>query len=320
MDLWATQLKQNLKTYKHQISFATKIIHSTKFGLTSNNCILDGQQIVSRMFLPLDMTNQRRITNIKGVTTRIKDFGGVNGLKYLDTSKSFPYYVNALNHLEKLGYRPGHTFRSAGLDWRKGPNELLRDDDFNPIKKLIEETFEATGKKVHILTHYYGGPVASLFLSHYVNQSWKEKYIKSLIPYGSPYDGSVATLLQMIQTIGYPYPHVNEAFTHIARTLSSASWMIPKSTYWDDKILIDTPNKKYYGRNKMEIFSDYDLKIATENHRNNDKYDKHAVPNVPINCFYSFNISTFTGFKIHKDGTVNISVLKMGMVQFLGEI
>jgi hypothetical protein len=250
--------------------------------------------------------NQRRITNIKGVTTRIKDFGGVNGLKYLDSSNSFPYYVNALNHLEKLGYKPGYTFKSAGLDWRKGPNELLRDDDFKQIKMLIEETVQATGKKVHILTHSYGGPVASLFLSHYVDQYWKEIHIKSLIPYGSPYDGSVATLLQMIKTIGYPYPHVNEAFTHIARTLSSASWMIPQSPYWDDKVLIDTPTKKYFGRNKMEVLSDYDLKIATENHRNNQKYDKMAVPNVPINCFYSYNISTFTGFKINKNGSVNV--------------
>jgi len=101
-------------------------------------------------------SNLRRMVNLKGVSIRPRDFGGFSSLAYIDVGKNIKYLEGALKYLEKLGHVPGKTFRSAGFDWRKAPNELLRDGDFEKIKKLIEETYELNGNtKVHIMSHRF---------------------------------------------------------------------------------------------------------------------------------------------------------------------
>jgi hypothetical protein len=69
---------------------------------------------------PIYDAQQRRIVNLKGVSIRPRDFGGVSSLAHIDISKYVKYLDGTIKYLEKLGYKPGVSFRSAGFDWRKG--------------------------------------------------------------------------------------------------------------------------------------------------------------------------------------------------------
>eukprot|EP01080_Neovahlkampfia_damariscottae_P005950 gene5950-9779_t len=271
-------------------------------------------QCVLNVLTPHYDSKLRRMVNLKGVSIRPRDFGGYASLAHIDVGHYIKYLDVPLKYLEKLGHKPGKTFRSAGFDWRKAPNELLRDGEFYHIKKLIEETFEINGKtKVHIMSHSYGGPVANFFLTcGIVNQAWKDKYIKSFIPYGSPFDGSYVSPLTMILKTDSNAPHITDGFRILARELSSAAWLIPVSDYRKDKVFIETPKRKYKGGEIKEFFEDFDLKATAANFYDNLKYRKDLAPNVPVNCFYGVNLTTVTGFKLNEKGEASILSVEDG--------
>jgi hypothetical protein len=64
---------------------------------------------------------------LKGVTIRPRDFGGFSSLAHIDISKYVKYLDGTIKYLEKIGYKPGLNFRSAGFDWRKGLNFTMID-------------------------------------------------------------------------------------------------------------------------------------------------------------------------------------------------
>jgi hypothetical protein len=97
---------------------------------------------------------------------------------------------------------------------------------------------------------------------------------------------------------------VNKAFSEIARSLSSTTWLLPQSIYWKDKLLMDTPKRKYYGKDIIQYFKDYNMTDAIKNFENNQKYLKNKPPNVPVNCFYGSNIQTATGYRISENNQV----------------
>jgi hypothetical protein len=145
-----------------------------------------------------------------------------------------------------------------------------------------------------------------------VDQSWKDKYIKSFIPYGSPFDGSTATMLTMILQAGGDAPHLTEGFRILAQRLSSVAWLIPTSDFRKDKVLIQTPKRSYTGSQLNEFFSDFDLKTTSANFQNNVKFDKTLAPNVPVNCFYGVNVTTATGFKVDEKGEASVISIEDG--------
>jgi len=250
-------------------------------------------------------SKRNKIINNPGVTIRPKDFGGMNGLRFIDVDKTEPYLNTTIQYLEKLGYVVGKTLRSGAFDWRKGPNEYIVDDDLKNIKKLIEDTYKENGNtKVHLLGHSYGGPIGNFFLSDFVDQEWKDRFIKSFIPYGSAYDGSVSTMLQLVRTSNRGPSYVNKAFVELAKSLSSTSWLLPTSDYWSEKILVETSKGKYYGKDLFQYFKDYNMEMMMQNHKNNLRFSKTKAPNVPVNCFYGINIPTITGYKLNEDNSV----------------
>ena len=139
-----------------------------------------------------------------------------------------------------------------------------------------------------------------------VDQIWKDKYIKSFIPYGSPFDGSnVAALTMILQSDGGA-SHITEGFRILARQISSSAWLIPICDYRKDLVFIETPKRKYRGSDLKEFFEDFDLKATAGNFYDNLKYKKTLAPNVPVNCFYGMNLTTVTGFKLNEKGEASV--------------
>ena len=197
-------------------------------------------------------------TNKRGVTIRGKDFGGVDGIRYLDSFNRFvPHLNDFMNFLTSNGYEMGKNFRGGLIDWRKGPQDLIHDGDFQKLKSLIEETFNINGnKKVHLFGHSYGGISSTYFLSHVVTQEWKDKYIASLIAYATPYDGSISSLKSFIHKSGDTIlpDYLLSIFSFLTAHLSAAGWVIPNSPKWNQKIVIQTDSRNYTMSNIQQFF------------------------------------------------------------------
>jgi lysophospholipase-3 len=68
---------------------------------------------------------------------------------------------------------------------------------FTALKGLIEETYTLNGNtKVVMIAHSMGNIVFLYFLNH-MDQSWKDKYIRSYISLAGPWGGAAKTVLIM---------------------------------------------------------------------------------------------------------------------------
>ena len=52
------------------------------------------------------------------------------------------------------------------------------EEDWPKLKALVEEVYDVNGgTPVAFMSISYGGPFGSAFLSHFVDDAWKAKYI-----------------------------------------------------------------------------------------------------------------------------------------------
>ena len=65
---------------------------------------------------------------------------------------------------------------------------------YQDLKKLIEDTYEMNNQmKVTLIVHSMGGPTMHYFFIHQ-SQSWKDKYIDSIIGLSGAWGGSIKPL------------------------------------------------------------------------------------------------------------------------------
>ena len=95
-----------------------------------------------------------------------------------------------------LGYENNKNVRGAPFDWRKGPHEF--GDDFERLKALIEETFAINDNtSVHLVALSEGCPFITLFLNT-MPQSWKDRYVSSVIHLSGVWLGSPMALIEVM--------------------------------------------------------------------------------------------------------------------------
>lgn len=148
----------------------------------------------------LEFDNTTKTTyNRDGVDIKIKSFGNTDTVEYLDDSKySATMYFGAIvdTLVKKFNYVRGVNIRGAPYDWRKAPNEY--DEFYKNFTKLIQDTYELNNQtKVILMAHSMGNPVTLYWLNNYVNQAWKDKYIRSFVSLSAPWGGAVKTLRLM---------------------------------------------------------------------------------------------------------------------------
>ena len=131
-----------------------------------------------------------------GVNVQIKDFGKSESVEYLDSSRlSATSYFGAIADalIKKYAYKRGVNLRGAPYDWRKAPNEL--DEFYKNFTALIEETYYMNNcTKVMLVAHSMGNPVTLYWLNNYVNQDWKDKFIRMFVSLSGVWGGAVKTL------------------------------------------------------------------------------------------------------------------------------
>lgn len=252
----------------------------------------------------------RTLENQEGVEIRQVGFGNMDGMRFIDQEgKRYPYLNKLLTVFEQRGFKPGFNFNGACYDFRKTPYELTNDGTFERIKRLIEDTYQRNKQKVHVMGHSYGGPISAYFLANYVEQEWKDKYIKSYIPLGAPFDGSPSTLLTYAAYIMENAPEfLSKAYFDITASIGSSAWMIPQSSVIPGLPNIVTPQKNYSVSNLREFFTDRGIPNAFDVYEHTKRFSKTKTPYVPVNCVYPVGQKTPTLYKLDKLGGKLIGV------------
>ena len=99
---------------------------------------------------------------------------------------------------------------------------------------------------VTLVAHSMGGPMSLIFLQRQ-SQSWKDKYINSLVSLAGAWGGSVKAL--KVFAIG------DDLGAYLLResilkdqqiTSPSLGWLLPSKLFWkDDEILVETQLRNY---------------------------------------------------------------------------
>lgn len=144
--------------------------------------------------------NKTKLTfNAEGVNITTKDFGASDTVEYLDSSRLSvtSYFAQIADaFVTKYKYVKGVNIRGAPYDWRKAPNE--HDEFFRNMTKLVEETYYANNNtRVMLVAHSMGNPMTLYWLNNYVNQEWKDKFIRYFVSLSAVWGGAVKTLRLM---------------------------------------------------------------------------------------------------------------------------
>lgn len=266
-------------------------------------------------------------SNQPGVETRVPGFGDPKRVEYLDPSKlaiTGDYFKYIGDVLGKLGYVGGINLHGAPFDFRKGPSEL--GDFFKNLSSLIETTYEQNGKeRVVLIAHSMGGPLSVIFLNS-KPQSWKDKYIKSLISLSGAYGGSVKALKVYATGDDLGVYLLNESvLKQVQVTMPSSAFLMPHEVLWADEVLVETPSKNYSLKNLEEFFNDVQFPFGWNMYQNERAFNKDfRSPGVELHCLYGSGVSTIKKlvYKSNKfpddplfeledgDGTVNIRSLE----------
>ncbi len=171
---------------------------------------------------------------------------------------------------------------------------------FKDVQELIEDTYQKNGyRRVTLVAHSMGGLVSHHFLTHTVNQTWKDKYIHAYVPLSGAWSGGVQTLARLIYGQDFKDNDllsylINGYLVPIIRTLPSLLWLSPRESVYKNAILISTPQQNYTAAdyfdlferigdtNAFQIFNDL-ITFVTPN---------FPPPNVPTFCYYGYNVST----------------------------
>ena len=121
------------------------------------------------------------------------DFGGLNAIRYIDHGvlghHFIPDLIHLINKLEKEGYVEKTDLFGAPYDWRMNPVAVT--DYYAQLKELVEQVYASTGnQKVSLYGISAGAMTTHNFMVTYVDQAWKDKYIKKIILHGPSYGGA----------------------------------------------------------------------------------------------------------------------------------
>jgi len=276
-------------------------------GVTRYDCFQDNLQLYT------NKSSTYGLSNYTGVSIRPRDYGGTGGIEYSNAGTNEPpiaYMHELVKRLkDESGYVSGVSVRAATNDFRVVGNAAALDYEYAKLKNLIEETFQLNnGSKVHLLSHSLGGPVANLFLTTYVNHSWKETFIASHIMLSAVLLGSPVAIYAALSGPRYDYvpQFLPSLVVPLIRTFPSIIWMWPrisaegKNVWSDDINFVVTPSKNYSLTSLKELTEDvtgatilYDMWDEIANRTKRSASD----PFVKVLCLYANDTRTDLSIK-----------------------
>lgn len=111
------------------------------------------------------------------------DFGGDEGIKYIDTGIIGVHLVSDMKNFEEALFAKGYVLKQdlfgAPYDWRLGP--LYTEDWYENMTKLIEEAYERNHERVRLFGYSMGCMMIHQLLAFKVTPEWKQKYIDRVV-------------------------------------------------------------------------------------------------------------------------------------------
>jgi hypothetical protein len=133
-------------------------------------------------------------------------------------------------------------------------------------------------------------------LTQFVDQEWKDHYIHSWFSLSGVFNGFAQTFHNLVfgrsAILGFPMfeqTDVRDAY----RSWPSASWLIPKPIYGDNRVILETPTRQY----RLSDVPDLLHGDQKEMYLLSFQYNVTADPGVPVHCFFARNHETPIGYK-----------------------
>ena len=197
--------------------------------------------------------------------------------------------------------------------------------------KLIETTYFAGGNEpVALIAHSMGGPTSLYFLTKYINQAWKDKYIRYYITLSAVWQGAARAIRGMVSGTNEGIIIARDIWGRASqRSYPSTAWLFPypSTDVWpSDQVIFITPEANYTAWDYKALFTR--LKYM----RGYDMFETVCnltgsipPPNVTTFCYHGEGVPTNVQFVYSEgefpdtqpkeitgdgDGTVNIKSLK----------
>ncbi|CAH1778953.1 unnamed protein product [Owenia fusiformis] len=258
------------------------------------DCFVDNLRLVYN-------ETSRKTSNSPGVDIQIREFGNTSSVEWLDPSQVSPtsYFSPIANALVKAGYQRGKSIRGAPYDFRKAPNEL--QDFFVKFKALVEDTYKINDNKKVVFVCHSMGNVMMLYFLNQQKQSWKDKFVSSMISLSGPWGGAAKTLRLMASGDNLGLFVVNPFTVRPEqRSMPSSAWLLPYDNFWDkDEIVVSQPNANYTVHDYKQFFED--IKFPNGFHMREDTKNllqgSEVAPGIEVHCMNGIKVQTPASFK-----------------------
>lgn len=253
-------------------------------ALVASSCFFDN--------IKMRYVGQGKVIPAKGVDVRVPNYGtSMEGVRcILPHTKAHcaatRNWMDIINGLIEIGnYRTGEDLFAAPYDFRRGPDDYM-EDDYPKLQKLVEVAYAKNNNtKVALASISLGSMFVHTFLTHFVDQNWKDTYIDRWLTMSGTFNGFAQSFLNVVfgrtQFLGWSFQQtdIRDAY----RSWPSAMWLIPKPIYGDNRVLLETPSHNY---TLSEIGKQILRGDQANMYERSFRYNMSSDPGVPTTCWY----------------------------------
>ncbi len=166
------------------------------------------------------------------------------------------------------------------------------------LKQLVQTMYgQNNNTKVTLVVHSMGGPVSLYFLASVVDQQWKDQYIHSYITLAGAWNGANSGLGMLLS--GLPVESKTYFPASLYRTFPSLFYLLPRTSIWNDTVLVSTSDRNYTANDYQQLFTDAGYPQGYD--QLTDLDIEWPPPNVPTYCFYGLGIPTAMTYVYRSD-------------------
>jgi len=189
-----------------------------------------------------------KVTSPPGLKVDVPDFGGEEGIAYVDAKGIFGLHFvesfhSMLEFLKSKDYTVKKDLFGAPYDWRLAMSGI-EESFFPKLKDLIEHAYNINGgSKVAVLGYSCGGICIQRFFANYVDAKWKDTYIAKAIFLAPAFAGSPMTVDVAWNRYFPVLPFLkSDIIQDAAETIPCVHSLFPNPNIYLDKPIITGPD------------------------------------------------------------------------------
>ena len=242
------------------------------------------------------------VTSPPGLTVDVPDWGGEEGIAYVDSSGILGMHFiesfhSMLEYLKDKGYTIKKDLYGAPYDWRLAMVGI-ESNLFPKLKSLIEEAYTNNeNQKVVVLGYSCGGIVIQRFFSKYVDQTWKDTYIQKAIFLAPAFAGSPMTVDVAWNRYFPILPSLKlDSIEEAVETVPCIHTLFPNPNVFGDLPIIDGPDGVITAKDIPDYlvekgkFHDYNIPLMRKD--SEIIYEVPEDPGVDLMMLYNSKVDT----------------------------